>query len=103
MIVYTGSLDNAHELTQFFRREAPGLKTLRKLVISPEKTVIIDINGDRIEFPGLTYGNPVLEDLLRELGVIFTPQTLHNPDATPDRTKEYRLSARAPWGHERVM
>jgi hypothetical protein len=56
-----------------------------------------------MEFPGLTYGNPVLEDLLRELGVIFTPHTLHNPDATRDRMKEFRLSARAPWGHERVM
>ena len=37
------------------------------------------------------------------LGVIFTPQTLHNPDATPQGIKEFRLSARHPWGHERVM
>jgi len=35
--------------------------------------------------------------------VIYTRETLHNPDATPDGVKEFRLSARFPWGHERVM
>ena len=38
---------------------------------------------DGIEFPGLTYGSATLEELLRELGVIFTPQSLHDPNATP--------------------
>jgi hypothetical protein len=103
MIVYTGSLQDARELTQFFRREAGALRMLRKLIISPEKTTVLDVNGEGIEFPGLTYGNTLLEDLLRELGVIFTPQTLHNRDATRDGVKEFRLSARSPWGHERVM
>ena len=42
-----------------------------------------DLKQDGIEFPGLTYGNNVLDELLRELGVIFTPAHLHNPDATP--------------------
>ena len=31
MIVYTGSIEDAHELIQFFRREVGKLKTLRKL------------------------------------------------------------------------
>jgi hypothetical protein len=103
MIIDPGPLEDSHELTQFLRREAASLRALRRLVISPEKTVVLDINGDGIEFPGLTYGNPALEDVLRELGVIFTPQTLHNPQATPGGVKEFRLSARSPWGHERVM
>ena len=103
MIVYTGSLEYSGELIQFFRRESANLRILRRLVVSREKTVVRDVNGDGLEFPGLTYGSATLEELLRELGVIFTPQTLHNPNATPDGVKEFRLSARWTWGHERVM
>src|SRR5262245_56874514 len=103
MVVYTGSLDDSRELIQFLRREAANLRILRRLVISRDKTVVRDVNGDGLEFPGLTYGHSTLEALLEELGVIFTPQTLHNPNATPDGIKEFRLSARWTWGHERVM
>ena len=103
MIVYTGSLDDSRELIQFFRREAAKLRILRKLIVSRDKTVVRDVNGDGIEFPGLTYGSATLEELLRELEVIFSPQTLHNPNATADGVKEFRLSARWTWGHERVM
>jgi hypothetical protein len=38
-----------------------------------------------------------------ELGVVFTPRNLHNPNATPSGRKEYTLSARWTWGHDRVM
>ncbi|MBK5293186.1 MAG: hypothetical protein JJE04_16120 [Acidobacteriia bacterium] len=103
MIVYPGSIEDARELTLFFRRQAPNLRALRRLVVSREKTVVMDVNHDGIEFPGLTYGNPVLEALLHELHVIFTPQSLHNPNVTSDGVKEYRLSARHPWGEDRVM
>ncbi len=103
MIVYTGSLEDPDELIQFLRREAANLRILRRLTVSRDKTVVRDVNGDGLEFPGLTYGSATLEELLRELGVIFTPKTLHNPDATPDGVKEFRLSARWTWGHERVM
>jgi hypothetical protein len=41
--------------------------------------------------------------LLEELGVVFTPQTLHNPNATPSGVKEFDLSARYTWGNDRVM
>jgi hypothetical protein len=103
MIVYTGSLEDSHELIQFYRREAAKLREMRRLIVSREKTVVRDVNGDGLEFPGLTYGSANLEELLRELGVIFNPQSLHNPNATPDGVKEFRLSARWTWGHERVM
>jgi hypothetical protein len=103
MIVYTGSLEDPDELIQFLRREAANLRILRRLTVSRDKTVVRDVNGDGLEFPGLTYGSATLEELLRELGVIFTPKTLHNPNATPDGVKEFRLSARWTWGHERVM
>src|SRR5262245_56936030 len=98
-MVYTGPLDDIQALVQFFRRESANMRSLRKLILSREKTVIRDINGDEMQFPGLTYGAKGLEALLEELGVIFTPATLHNADATPSGVKEFRLSARHPWGH----
>src|SRR5690348_15752295 len=103
MVTYTGSLDDAKQLIFFFRNEAANLRNLRKVVITREKTSVSDVNGDAIEFPGLTYGSPTLEVLLRELGVVFTPAKLHNPNATPSGVKEFRLSARWTWGHDRVL
>ena len=103
MVVYKGSLEDPHEVIQFFRSEAAKLRNLRKLIVSREKTVVQDVNRDGIEFPGLTYGSAALEELLRELGVIFNPETLHNPKATPSGVKEFELSGRWTWGHDRVM
>ena len=103
MIVYPGSIADAHELIQFFRREVGRMKALRKIVINREKTVLADVNKDTMEFPGLTYGNATLDELLRELGVVFNPQTLHNPKATPSGVKEFDISAKWTWGHDRVM
>jgi len=99
MITYAGPLDNATELIAFLRRELPNLRALRKLVISAENTVVMDVNRDGIEFPGLTYGNPVLERVLEELGVIYQRESLHSFTGT----REFRLSARWTWGHDRVM
>jgi hypothetical protein len=103
MIVYTGSVEDSSELIQFFRREVGKLKALRKLVVNNEKTIIWDVNKDGMEFPGLTYGSASLEELLRELGIVFNKQTLHNPRATPSGIKEFDISAKWTWGHDRVM
>jgi len=103
MSAYSGSIDDAHALIQFFRVEAAKLRNLRKLTITPESTLVQDVNGDGIEFPGLSYGNPTLDTLLQELGVIYTPATLHNPKATPSGKKEFTLSGRWTWGHDRIL
>jgi hypothetical protein len=103
MIVYTGSVEDSSDLIQFFRREVGKLKALRKLVVNAEKTIIWDVNKDGMEFPGLTYGSASLEELLRELGIVFNKQTLHNPKATPSGIKEFDISAKWTWGHDRVM
>src|SRR5437867_5636640 len=100
MIVYTGPIDDSRAVVQFFRHEVDNLRALKKVVISREKTVVKDVNGDGIEFPGLTYGCAALEELLRDLGVVFNPQVLHNPNATATGVKEFVLSARWTWGHD---
>ena len=87
MIVYTNSITDAHELIQFFRSKAATLRNLRKVIITREKTNVLDVNGDGIEFPGLTYGNNVLDELLRELGVIFTPRIFTTPTPLPAAKK----------------
>jgi len=103
MIVYSGSVEDSRELIQFFRREVGKLKALRKLVVNGQKTVVLDVNKDGMEFPGLTYGCASLDELLRQLGIVFNAQTLHNPKATPSGVKEFDISARWTWGHDRVM
>src|SRR5260370_3754658 len=103
MIVYTGSLEDPDELIQFLRREAANLRILRRLVVSRDKTVVRDVNGDGLEFPGLTYGSTTLEELLRELGGIFTPKTLHDPNLPPDGVKGFRTRTRWPGAPQRVL
>jgi hypothetical protein len=103
MIVYTGPIEDSAQMIQFFRREVGAMKALRRVVIDSAKTVIWDVNKNGMEFPGLTYGCNSLEELLRELGVVFNKQTLHNPKATPSGVKEFDISAKWTWGHDRVM
>jgi len=103
MIIYRGPVDDTHAGVQFLRHQTDKLRALKKVVISPDKTLVQDVNGEGIEFAGLTYGSATLEELLRELGVVFSPQVLHNPKATPNGIKEFVLSARWTWGHDRVL
>jgi hypothetical protein len=103
MLVYEGSIEDEGAVIQFLRHEADKLRALRKVIVSTEKTVIQDVNRETMEFPGLTYGSKVLERLLRELGVVFTAAILHDAGATSNGIKEYELTARHPWGHDRVM
>ena len=101
MIVYSGSLEDTHTLIQFFRREAPKLRILRRLVVSKEKTVVLDVNRDGIEFPGLTFDSPALARLLDDLGVVYSRDCLKEASA-PGGVMEFGLGAIWCWGHDSV-
>src|SRR5678815_2617282 len=101
MIVYSGSLDDTDTLIRFFRREAPKLQILRRLLVSKEKTVVLDVNRDGIEFPGLTFDSPGLAKLLDDLGVVYSRDCLADVKA-PNGVKEFSLGAIWCWGHDNV-
>ena len=101
MIVYSGPLDDTHTLIQFFRREAPKLRILRRLIISKDKTVVLDVNRDSIEFPGLTFDSPALPKLLDDLGVVY-PRDHLNEAKAPGGVLEFGLGAVWCWGHDSV-
>jgi len=98
MIVYSGPISDTHYLIQFFRREAPKLKILRRLIVSSDKTLVLDVNGDGIEFPGLTFDSPGLERLLDDLGVVYSREALSEAGGV----KEFSLGAVWTWGHDSV-
>src|SRR6516164_8279356 len=101
MIVYSGPVDDVHTLIQFFRREMPRLRVLRRLIVSKEKTVVLDVNRDSIEFPGLTFDSPALPRLLEDLGVVYSRDSL-DPAKAPDGVMEFGLGAVWCWGHDSV-
>ena len=49
-----------------------GLRALGRLHVTREKTVVRDVNGGGIGFPGLSYGCVALERLQSDLGVVFS-------------------------------
>lgn len=101
MIVYPGSIEDTHSLIQFFRREAPNLRILRRLIVSKEKTVVLDVNRDGIEFPGLTFDSPALGRLLDDLGVVYSRDYLKESNAH-EGMMEFGLGAVWCWGHDNV-
>ena len=101
VITISSVTEDPGSVVQAFRRESGRLRSLTKVVIGPAKTVVHDINRDTMEFEGLGFGAPALEDLLRELGVAWDAQALLRA-AAEGRDVEFPLSARFPWGWERV-
>ena len=102
MIVYSGPLEDTHRLIQFFRRQAPNLRILRRLIVTRDKTVVLDVNRDGIEFPGLTFDSPALERLLQDLGVVYSRNSLNEANSTPGSMREFGLGAVWTWGHDSV-
>ncbi len=89
-------------LIKFCRRETDRLRSRTKIIIGPSRTVIHDFNRDTMELAELTFRDPALEALLKDLGVVYDTKALKSA-AAEGREVEYPLSARYPWAWDRVM
>lgn len=102
MISYKHTPGEVQPLPQFFRRESATMRSLARMAIYPRQTAVYDTNRNAMEFQGLIFGEPVSEFLLAELGVVHYVDIL-KPLGTQGWTLEYPVSARYPWGRDRVM
>ena len=73
------------------------------MTIEKDRTTVLDVNGDGAVIEGLTFGDPALETLLKELGVQFDKARLHDVSTVPSGKKEFKIVSRYPWGHDRVL
>ncbi len=100
---FSYTVGDEESLKRFAREFLPTLRQLTKVIIEPEHTTVLDINGDGAVIDGLTFGDPVLEFFLRELGVVFDKARLHDSSRVPSGKKEFDIRACYPWGHDRVL
>ncbi len=90
------------EARQFLRERAAELSLLRWVYVEKAATRVLDVNRDELVFPGMTFGHPLLGLVLREAGASFDPAVLgwRLPDDWERR--EFYISAKYPWAHDRV-
>jgi hypothetical protein len=94
---------NPSEALSFFKLHRTHLRTLRRVLVAPEGTTVMDINGEGMFLSGLTWGCEALEVLLKLTGASYDPATLHNEPKGPVKTKAFQVVKSDPWGHDRVM
>jgi hypothetical protein len=99
----TFSGTDAAQAVAFIAGQRQLLKPFRRVTVNLEQTRIIDINRAELHFPGVTYGHPLLETILREAGASFDPATLHHPPPNPQGFREFGCTARYPWAHDRIL
>ena len=93
-----GGLDAA--LT-FLKRARSELRQLRKVRAASDGILIFDVNNDLFEIRGLGYTNPDLIPLLRSIGTVFDPNTIHEP--TSAEFKEFKTGRCHPWAEDRIL
>lgn len=89
-------------LLEFLRSETPKMSTLRRVLVTPEGTNLLDVNRTALSFPGISYGHPLLASLLREVGASFDPESLLTPPPNEAKLRDFIISARYPWAHDRI-
>ena len=72
------------------------------MLVSAQQTRVLDVNRNELVFPGVTYGHPLLETVLRGAGAAFDPTTCHTPPVGQE-TREFGCTARYPWAHDRIL
>ncbi|MEN9573591.1 MAG: hypothetical protein RL514_1446 [Verrucomicrobiota bacterium] len=97
---FTGS--TPEEVVVFLADQRQRLKPFRRVVVAPDQTRVVDLNRNEVNFPGVTYGHPLLESVLRGAGAAFDPANCHTPP-TGQQTREFGCTARYPWAHDRIL
>jgi hypothetical protein len=90
------------EARLFLRQQALELSLLRWVYVEQSCTRVADVNRDEMVFPGVTFGHPLLELILREAGASFDPAVLASRLPTDCGRREFYISAKYPWAHDRV-
>jgi hypothetical protein len=93
-----GGLDAAFE---FLKRARNELRQLRKVRAFNDVVRIFDVNNDVFEIRGLGYGNADLVPLLKSIGGVFDPNTIHEP--TTADYKEFKTGRCHPWAEDRIL
>jgi hypothetical protein len=97
---FTGSTPD--EVVVFLADQRQRMKPFRRVIVSADQTRVVDVNRNAVVFPGVTYGHPLLEAVLRSAGASFDPTTFHTPP-TGQQSREFGCTARYPWAHERIL
>ena len=100
IIEFQGS--TATEIETFVVEARLDFKPFRRVVITPDRTVIFDINRNEIRFPGISYGHPLLISVLKVAGASFDPTSIHAEPPNEARQRELRCSARYAWGQDQI-
>ncbi len=101
--VVTFSGATADDVIRFVHDQRLHLKQFRKVVVTREKTRVVDLNRNELEFPGVTYGHELLAAVLQSAGASFDPNTVHTPPPNETGYKEFGCSARYPWAQDRIL
>jgi len=84
------------------KQQRTGYNRANAVVVEPGRTIIVDINGDRMTVEGLSYGDPNLLELLKCLGASFDPVQAGKLTKDEKQTREYEVSRAWAWGAERT-
>lgn len=99
-VKFTGT--TAADISRFIREQVDDLSLLRRVIVEPGQTRVLDVNRSELLFPGISYGDPLLPVILREAGASFDPSTLGSAPTSEDGRRDFRVSAKYPWAHDRV-
>ncbi len=97
---FTGT--TPEEAVAFLADQRQRLKSFRRVLVAADRTRVVDVNRSELVFPGVTFGHPLLETVLRGAGASFDPATCHTPPAG-QQTREFGCTARYPWAHDRIL
>lgn len=90
------------EVVAFLAEQRQRLKPLRRVVVASDQTRVVDVNRSEVVFPGVTFGHPLLETVLRSAGASFDPTNFQTPP-TGQQSREFGCTARYPWAHDRIL